>query len=70
MAVTTFSMDPRSAAPTCAGAAIIPYGGRWSSEWIDVNESVSLLRVEHPDEDTDVVVGRVMAADPGVRLVK
>jgi hypothetical protein len=69
MAVTTFSMDSTSAAPTAAGSALIPYGRRWSAKWIDVNAKETLLRVEHPEEDTKALVGRLLAADPGVKLV-
>jgi hypothetical protein len=69
MTVTTFSMDPNSASPTTAGSALVPYGRRWSAEWIDVDDAHTLLRVEHPEEDTKMLVDRVLAAAPDIRLV-
>jgi hypothetical protein len=69
MTVTTFSMDSTSSAPTAAGAALVPYDRRWSAEWVDVTPREALLRVEHPEEDTKLLVGRLLAADPGVKLV-
>jgi hypothetical protein len=70
MAVTTFSMDSTSSAPTAAGAALIPFARRWSAEWIDVDNTRTLLRVEHPEQDTEMLVGRVLAAAPGVHVVR
>jgi hypothetical protein len=69
MTVTTFSMNSNSAAPTTAGAVLIPFGRRWSSEWIDVDDTRTMLRVEHPEEDTEVLVGRVLAVAPEVLIV-
>jgi hypothetical protein len=69
MTVTTFSMDASSSAPTAAGAALVPFNRRWSAQWVDITPRETLLRVEHPEEDKQVLIGRLLAADPGVKLV-
>ena len=69
MTVTTFEMDSDSAAPTMAGAALVPFADRWSASWSDVDDSRTRLRVEHPEEDTKTLVERVLGTAQGVRLV-
>lgn len=69
MTVTTFAMESDSATPTLAGSALIPFSDRWSASWNDVDQSHTLLRVEHPEEDTEALVERVLGVAPEAHLV-
>jgi hypothetical protein len=69
MTVTTFEMDSDSPAPILAGSALVPFADRWTATWTDVDDSHTRLRVEHPEEDTQTLVGRVLGTAQGVRLV-